>query len=131
MANSMKTKPQVFLAVAKGYKNMGGRPQGCWGCSRTLGSVHNGLNLIHDPLGQNKMTQHRGQKTSRYKIDDCGRIRTDMDVRSELLESRHDNLSTKYLNSPIRVHMRLWRPSQVVVFLQSESNSRTCWTWTL
>jgi hypothetical protein len=23
-------KTQVFLAVAKGYKDMGGRPQGCW-----------------------------------------------------------------------------------------------------
>ena len=73
----------MFLAVAKGYKNMGGRPKVCWGCAPTLGRVHNGLNLMHGPLGRNKMTQHRGQKTFRYKIDDCGRLQTDMDMRSD------------------------------------------------
>ena len=68
------------------------------------------------------MMQHRGQKISRYKIDDCGRLQTDMDMRSDPLESRLNKLSTKYLNGPIRVRMRPWRPSQVDVFLQSESS---------
>jgi hypothetical protein len=68
------------------------------------------------------MTQHRGQKTCRHKIDDCGRLRTDVDVRLDPLESRLDKLSMKYLNGPIRVRMRPWRPSQVDAFLQSESS---------
>jgi hypothetical protein len=41
---------------------MGGRPQGYWGRAATLGCVPNGPNLIHDPLGQNRVTQHHGQK---------------------------------------------------------------------
>ena len=58
-------KTRVFLAAAKELKYMEGRPKGCWSRPPTLGRVLNGLNLIHGPLGQNTMTQHRGQKTSR------------------------------------------------------------------
>jgi hypothetical protein len=42
--------------------NLGGRPQGYWGRAASLGSVPNGPNLIQDPLGQNRVTQHHGQK---------------------------------------------------------------------
>ena len=94
-------KTRVFLAVAKGLKYMEGHTKGCWGRPPTLGRVLSGLNLIHGPLGQNKMMQHHGQKICRYKTDDCGRLRNDMDVRSDPLESRLDKLSTKYLNGPI------------------------------
>jgi hypothetical protein len=52
--------------AARGFINMGGRPQGYWGHAATLGCVPNGPNLIHDPLGQNRVTQHHGQK--RQKI---------------------------------------------------------------
>ena len=121
----------MFLAAAKGLKYMEGQTKGCWGRPPTLGRVLSGLNLIHGPLGKNKMTHHRGQKTSRYKIDDCGRLRTDMDVRSDPLESRLDKLSMKYLNGPIRVCIRPWRPSQVVVFLQSEYSPRESFSFSV
>jgi hypothetical protein len=53
-------KTRMFLMAAKGYKEVGERPQGCWGLVPTLGRVRIGLNLIHVPLGQNRVTQHRG-----------------------------------------------------------------------
>jgi hypothetical protein len=46
--------------VAKGYKEVGEQPQGRWDHVPTLGHVQIGLNLIHGPLGQNRVTQHRG-----------------------------------------------------------------------
>jgi hypothetical protein len=59
-AKLASNKTRVFLAAAKGYKEVGERPQGCWGRVTTLGHVRIGLNLIHGPLGQNRVTQHRG-----------------------------------------------------------------------
>jgi hypothetical protein len=44
-------KTRMFTVAAKEYMTGGGRPHRCWGRSRTLGHVPNGLNLIHDPLG--------------------------------------------------------------------------------
>jgi hypothetical protein len=53
-------KTPVFLMVAKGYKEVGELPQGCWGHVPTLRHVRIRLNLIHSPLGQNRVMQHRG-----------------------------------------------------------------------
>jgi hypothetical protein len=50
------------LMAAKGYKEVGEWPQGRWGHVPTLGRVRIGFNLIHSPLGQNRVTQHRGWK---------------------------------------------------------------------
>jgi hypothetical protein len=61
-AKLASNKTRVFLAAAKGYNEVGEQPQGCWGCVLTLGRVWIGLNLIHSPLGQNRVTQHRGWK---------------------------------------------------------------------
>jgi hypothetical protein len=55
-------KKPLFLVAARRFINMGGRPQGYWGRAATLGCVPNGPNSTHDPLGQNRVTQHRGQK---------------------------------------------------------------------
>jgi hypothetical protein len=52
----------VFLAADKGYKEVKEWPQGCWGHFPILGYVRIGLNLIHGPLGQNRVTQHCGWK---------------------------------------------------------------------
>jgi hypothetical protein len=45
-------------------------PQGCWGRVPTLGRIRLGLNLIHGPLGQIKVTQHHGWKRlcSKFRI---------------------------------------------------------------
>jgi hypothetical protein len=60
--------------AAKGYKEVGEWPQGSWGRVPTLAPVTKttalvnlihiriGLNLIHGPLGQNRVTQHHGWK---------------------------------------------------------------------
>jgi hypothetical protein len=61
-------KTQVFSTVAKEYMKGGGRPQGSRGRAPTLGRVLNGPNLIHDPLGQNTVAQHPGQKDLRSII---------------------------------------------------------------
>jgi hypothetical protein len=47
-----------------------------------------------------------------------------MEVILDPLESIFDKLSRKYLNDQNRVWMKLWRPSQVVSVLQSESSLR-------
>ena len=62
--------------AAKEYMKGGGRPQGCWGRAPTLGRVPNGPNLIHGPLGQNKVAQHPGQENLRSMIR---RLRTPQD----------------------------------------------------
>ena len=49
------------MAAAR-FIGVGGRPQGCWGRAPTLGRILIGLNLIHGPMGQNKVSQHRWQK---------------------------------------------------------------------
>jgi hypothetical protein len=46
--------------AAKGYKEVEERPQGCWARVPTLGRIRLGLNLIHGPLGQIRVTQHHG-----------------------------------------------------------------------
>jgi hypothetical protein len=53
-------KTRVFLTAAKDYKEVGERPQGRWGRVPTLGRIRLGLYLIHGPLGQIRVTQHRG-----------------------------------------------------------------------
>jgi hypothetical protein len=59
-AKLASNKTRVFLTAAKGYKEVGERPQGCWGHIPTLGLIRLGLYLIHGPLGQIRVTQHRG-----------------------------------------------------------------------
>jgi hypothetical protein len=61
-AKLASNKTQVFLAVAKDYKEVEERPQGCWSRIPTLECVWIGLNLIHGPLGQNRVMQHHGLK---------------------------------------------------------------------
>jgi hypothetical protein len=61
-AKFASNKTLVFLTVAKSYKEVEERPQGCGGRIPTLGRVRIGLNLIFGPLGQNRVTQHRGLK---------------------------------------------------------------------
>jgi hypothetical protein len=46
----------------------------------TLGCIRFGLNMIHGPMGQNKVSYHRWQKRSLHQNDDCGRLRHDMDL---------------------------------------------------
>jgi hypothetical protein len=58
------------------------------GHAPTLGHIRIGLNMMHGPMGQNKVSQHRWQKRSLHKNDDCGRLRHDMDLRSDAYESR-------------------------------------------
>ena len=58
-------KTRMFLAAAKGLKYMEGQTKGCWGRPPTLGRVLSGLNLIHGPLGQNKVSQHQNQIRTR------------------------------------------------------------------
>jgi hypothetical protein len=59
--------------AAKGYKEVGERPQGCWGHVPTLGRIRLRLYLIHGPLGHIRVTQHRGSKglcsKSRIAVD--------------------------------------------------------------
>ena len=47
-----------------------------------------------------------------------------MDMRPDLCESLLHHSSKKYLNAPIRLRMRPWRPSQVGDVLQSETSVR-------
>jgi hypothetical protein len=68
------------------------------GHAPTLGHIRIGLNMMHGPMGQNKVSQHRWQKRSLHKNDDCGRLRLDMDLRSDAYESRLQELSRKYLH---------------------------------
>ena len=110
------------MAAAKGYKDMGGRPQGCWGRALTVGRVPSGPNLKHGPWAQNKVTQHFDRKRSAYENNDWVQLRIDMDVRPDLFESRLDTLSTKSKITPIGVRMKLWQQLQVENFLQSETN---------
>src|SRR6187551_1420367 len=57
-------KTQSVCGGYGGIKEGGGRPGRGWGRPTTLGRAPNGPNLIHGPLAQNKVTQHRGQKRS-------------------------------------------------------------------
>jgi hypothetical protein len=47
-----------------------------------------------------------------------------MEVIPDLLESRFDKLSKKYLNAQNSVWKKSWQPSQVMSVLQFESNLR-------
>jgi hypothetical protein len=41
---------------------VGGRPQGGWVMLQPKDASEFGLNMIHGPMGQNKVSQHRWQK---------------------------------------------------------------------
>jgi hypothetical protein len=47
-----------------------------------------------------------------------------MDMSPDPYESLLNPRSREYLDAPIRIRMRPWRPSQLGVFLQSESSLR-------
>jgi hypothetical protein len=64
-----------------------------------LGCVRIGLNVIHGPMGQNKVSQHRWQKMSLQQNDDCTRLRHDMDLKFDAYESTLQELSRKYLHA--------------------------------
>jgi hypothetical protein len=72
-----------------------GRPS----CAPTLGRVRIGLNMMHGPMGQNKVLQHCWQKRSLHQNNDCDRLRYDMDLRFDAYESRLQELSRKYLHA--------------------------------
>jgi hypothetical protein len=54
----------------------------------TLGCVRIVLNMIHGPMDQNKVSQHRWQKRSLHQNNDCGSLRHDMDFRFDAYEGR-------------------------------------------
>ena len=81
--------------AAAGGKALGGRPP-------TLGCATNGLNWIHDPLGQNRVAQHHGLKTVMYGNDYCTQLRIGIIMRLDPFERGLIKLSVKYLNVPIR-----------------------------
>jgi hypothetical protein len=72
---------------------------GSLGHAPTLGHVRIGLNMIHNPMGQNNVSQHRWQKRSLHQNDDCGRLQHDIDLRFDAYESRLQELSKKYLHA--------------------------------
>jgi hypothetical protein len=69
------------------------------GRAPTLRHVRIGLNMIHGPMGQNKVLQHRWQKKSLHQNNDCGQLRHDMDLRFDAYESRLQELSINYLHA--------------------------------
>ena len=117
-------KNPLFFVVAKGYMKVEGQPLGCWGHAPTLQRVHNGPDLIHGPLGQTKATQHHWIENLSVVIWSLGHLRIDMDLILDPCENRLHKDSMKYLNAPIRVRIRPWRPSQVGAVLESESSLR-------
>jgi hypothetical protein len=49
------------MMVARFYR-CGRMTSGRLGHAPTLGCIRIGLNMIHSPMGQNKVSQHHGQK---------------------------------------------------------------------
>jgi hypothetical protein len=92
----------------------------------TLGSVRIRLNIIHDPIDQNKISQHRCQKRSLHQNDDCDQLRHDMDLRFDAYENRLQTLSRKYLHALIQVHTWSGQPSQVAAVLKYKCRRREC-----
>jgi hypothetical protein len=68
--------------------------------------------MIHGPMGQNKVSQHRWQKRYLHQDDDCGQLRHDMDLRFDAYESSLHEISRKYL--------------QTAAILESECHRREC-----
>jgi hypothetical protein len=108
--------------AANGYKYGEGRPKTCWSHAPTLGRVRIGLNVIHGPLGQNKVSQHPGQEEVRVTKRRLQPTQKDMDMSPDPFESRLDRLSMKYLNAQNGVRMKSQRSSQVVAVLQPETS---------
>jgi hypothetical protein len=81
------------------FYRCGRMTSGRLGHAPTLGSIRIGLNMIHGPMGQTKVSQHHWQKRSLHQNDDCGRLRHDIDLRFDAYESRLLELSIKYLHA--------------------------------
>jgi hypothetical protein len=54
------------------------------------------------------------------KKTDCVPLEIDIDMMIDQFKSRLDNLSLKYLNTPIRVHSKSYQSSQVSTILMVE-----------
>jgi hypothetical protein len=74
--------------MAARFYQCGRTTSGKLGRAPTLGCIRIGLNMIHGPMGQNKVSQHRWQKMSLHQNDDCGRLQYDMDLRFHAYECR-------------------------------------------
>jgi hypothetical protein len=120
------SKTRVFLMTVARFYTCGRTTSGRLGHAPTLGIIRIGLNMTHEPMGQNKVSKHRWQKKSLHQNNDYGRLRHDMDLRFDAYESRLQELSRKYLHAWIQVHMWSGWPSQAVAVLESESHRREC-----
>jgi hypothetical protein len=85
--------------MAARFYRCGRMTSGRLGRAPTLGRIRTGLNMIHDLMGRNKVSQHRWQKRSLYQNIDCGRLRHDMGLRFDAYESRLQELPRKYLHA--------------------------------
>jgi hypothetical protein len=112
--------------MAARFYRCGRMTSGRLGHARTLGRVRIGLNMIHNPMDQNKVSQHRWQKSSLHQNDDCSRHRYYMDLGFDAYESRLQELSRKYLHARIQVNTWSWRPSQAPAVLESGCHKREC-----
>jgi hypothetical protein len=111
--------------VARFYR-CGRTTSGRLGRAPTLGCVRIGLNMIHDPMGQNRCHNTIGRKRSLHQNNDCGRLQHDMGLRFDAYESRLDDLSRKYLHAWIQVHTWSGRPSQAAAVLEFECRRCEC-----
>jgi hypothetical protein len=68
-----------IMMVASFYR-CGRMTLGRLGHAPTLGHVRIGQNMMHGPMGQNKVSYHHWQKRSLHQNDDCGGLRHDMDL---------------------------------------------------
>jgi hypothetical protein len=85
--------------TATRFYRCGRTTSGRLGRAPNLGRVKITLNMIHGPMGENKVSQHRWQKWSLHQYDDCGRLRHDIDMSFEAYESRLQELSRKYFHT--------------------------------
>jgi hypothetical protein len=118
--NKTKSVCGGYGAIWEGW----GRPGRGGGCPTTLGHAPMGLHLIHGPLGRIRWRSTWNRLTSGQWFDNCDRHREDMDMSLDPYAILLHPHSREYLNAPIWLRMRPWRPSQVGVFLQSESSLR-------
>jgi hypothetical protein len=123
-AKLSSNKTWVFLAAAKGYKEVKEWPHGRWGHVPNLWRIRIGLNLIHGPLSQNRMMQHCGWKGLCSKSTIA--VDSELIWRWFLIPWKVDLISfpgSTWTNEN-GVRMKSWWPSQVVSVLQSESTLR-------
>jgi hypothetical protein len=94
-AKSNEQNPSVSNDDGSVYR-CGRMASGRLGSAPTLGPVRIGLNMIHNPMGQNKVL---AKKRSLHQNNDCSWLRHDMDLSFYAYESRLYELSRKYLHA--------------------------------